>query len=220
MNADAVVSGNTYTYCVNNPTAFVDSDGFSPTSALFSQVCCTDLYILGCLDCVQLPSGMVLKNRRYYRITPVEAKGYATPTEMGNDEEPDCPLVKVYKHNTVDGSHEFYVAQYNDGKYTFYCRDYIVVASAEDYIAIKEVEIYEYELGVKDLQKGEHAPTQYVRHLQRHLQSHGVYSGEITGEFDDLTDAAVRKLQRRFRLPVDGIAGPATKPVVCTPVEP
>lgn len=50
-----------------------------------------------------------------------------------------------------------------------------------------------------------------VAALQVALRAHGVYDGTVDGVADDETAAAVRALQRRAGLPVDGIAGPQTR---------
>ena len=54
-----------------------------------------------------------------------------------------------------------------------------------------------------------HALGAHVAHLQRQLNAHGA-SLEISGLFDDATEAAVVAWQRRAGLVVDGIAGPKT----------
>lgn len=46
--------------------------------------------------------------------------------------------------------------------------------------------------------------------LQQVLMSAGVYSGELSGEFDQSTDEAVRVLQQQRGLIVDGIVGQQT----------
>ena len=47
--------------------------------------------------------------------------------------------------------------------------------------------------------------------LQQDLTTLGFYSGPINGQYGPLTTAAVKKLQARAGLPVDGIAGPQTE---------
>lgn len=46
----------------------------------------------------------------------------------------------------------------------------------------------------------------HVRELQYRLTWAGVYKGPVTGYFGDLTGAAVKRYQRRERLPVTGVA--------------
>lgn len=50
-----------------------------------------------------------------------------------------------------------------------------------------------------------------VKALQSQLKAAGIYAGKIDGDFGPATDAAVRELQRRQGLKVDGIAGPKTR---------
>jgi peptidoglycan hydrolase-like protein with peptidoglycan-binding domain len=50
-----------------------------------------------------------------------------------------------------------------------------------------------------------------VAALQAGLRARGFYAGDVDGYAGPLTDAAVRVLQRRAGLAVDGIAGPATR---------
>lgn len=50
----------------------------------------------------------------------------------------------------------------------------------------------------------------HVRELQYRLRWAGVYSGPVTGYFGDLTEAAVKRYQRRAHLDVTGTAGRAT----------
>ncbi|HEY8498254.1 MAG TPA: peptidoglycan-binding protein [Limnochordales bacterium] len=47
-----------------------------------------------------------------------------------------------------------------------------------------------------------------VEALQRHLARLGFYGGEVDGAYGELTEDAVRSLQRAFRLQADGVAGP------------
>jgi len=49
-----------------------------------------------------------------------------------------------------------------------------------------------------------------VARLQERLKVLGVYTGAIDGIFGRQTEAAVRQIQRRYRLQVDGIVGPST----------
>jgi peptidoglycan hydrolase-like protein with peptidoglycan-binding domain len=49
-----------------------------------------------------------------------------------------------------------------------------------------------------------------VRCLQEALIANSYLSGPSTGEFDDMTDAAVREYQEASGLGVDGIVGPIT----------
>ncbi|ASC69389.1 N-acetylmuramoyl-L-alanine amidase CwlM [Halomicronema hongdechloris C2206] len=49
-----------------------------------------------------------------------------------------------------------------------------------------------------------------VARLQERLRVLGVYAGVIDGIFGRQTEAAVRQIQRRYQLQVDGIVGPAT----------
>jgi len=53
-----------------------------------------------------------------------------------------------------------------------------------------------------------------VRWLQSHLQSAGMYTGDITGRYDDQTTQAVLEFQRKYRLDDDGIVGPNTRMVL------
>jgi murein DD-endopeptidase MepM/ murein hydrolase activator NlpD len=50
-----------------------------------------------------------------------------------------------------------------------------------------------------------------VAALQAGLRARGLYAGDVDGYAGPLTEAAVRELQRRAGLAVDGIAGPATR---------
>ena len=49
-----------------------------------------------------------------------------------------------------------------------------------------------------------------VMGLQQRLTSLGFYSGEISGVFNEQTEAAVKAAQENFNLPADGTVGPAT----------
>lgn len=49
-----------------------------------------------------------------------------------------------------------------------------------------------------------------VRSLQRQLTDLRYYAGPITGDFGELTDAAVRRFQRDKNLPIDGMVGSRT----------
>ena len=49
-----------------------------------------------------------------------------------------------------------------------------------------------------------------VMGLQQRLTSLGFYSGEISGVFNEQTEAAVKAAQEKFNLPADGSVGPAT----------
>lgn len=49
-----------------------------------------------------------------------------------------------------------------------------------------------------------------VARLQERLRVLGVYTGAIDGIFGRQTEAAVRQIQRRYQLQVDGIVGPST----------
>jgi general secretion pathway protein A len=53
-----------------------------------------------------------------------------------------------------------------------------------------------------------------VRWLQSHLHSAGMYTGDITGRYDDQTTQAVLEFQRKYRLEDDGIVGPNTRMVL------
>jgi len=53
-----------------------------------------------------------------------------------------------------------------------------------------------------------------VRWLQSQLQSAGMYTGDITGRYDDQTTQAVLEFQRKYRLVDDGIVGPNTRMVL------
>ena len=46
-----------------------------------------------------------------------------------------------------------------------------------------------------------------VKKLQNKLADAGVYSGKVTGYYDDATEKAVRKLQAKYGLEVDGVVG-------------
>jgi len=56
-----------------------------------------------------------------------------------------------------------------------------------------------------------HAANPDVAALQVALRARGLYSGDVDGTRGPLTSAAVRRLQARRGLAVDGIAGPATR---------
>jgi peptidoglycan hydrolase-like protein with peptidoglycan-binding domain len=47
--------------------------------------------------------------------------------------------------------------------------------------------------------------------LQTGLQSIGAYRGQLTGRFDETTEAAVLEFQQRCGLMLDGVVGPKTK---------
>jgi len=49
-----------------------------------------------------------------------------------------------------------------------------------------------------------------VRGVQQRLQALGVYSGGVTGTFGTATETAVREMQQRSGLQVDGVVGPNT----------
>ncbi|MFP4300286.1 MAG: peptidoglycan-binding domain-containing protein [Spirulinaceae cyanobacterium] len=49
-----------------------------------------------------------------------------------------------------------------------------------------------------------------VRSLQQRLRNLGYYQGDITGQFGDTTEAAVRRFQQAQGLTVDGVVGPRT----------
>ena len=51
---------------------------------------------------------------------------------------------------------------------------------------------------------------QHVHELQYRLTWAGAYSGPVTGYFGDLTEAAVKRYQRRIHVPVTGVADAAT----------
>jgi murein L,D-transpeptidase YcbB/YkuD len=53
-----------------------------------------------------------------------------------------------------------------------------------------------------------------VKLLQNRLKSLGVYSGSITGTFGAQTQAAVKKLQAKYKLSQLGVVGPATRAVL------
>ncbi len=55
---------------------------------------------------------------------------------------------------------------------------------------------------------------EHVRWLQSQLQSAGMYTGDITGRYDDQTTRAVQEFQRKCRLEDDGIVGPNTRMVL------
>ena len=52
------------------------------------------------------------------------------------------------------------------------------------------------------------------KELQQDLTDLGFYKGPINGQYGPLTTAAVKKLQARAGLPVDGIAGPQTEAAI------
>ncbi len=54
-------------------------------------------------------------------------------------------------------------------------------------------------------------PSKTVLALQMGVNAVGLEKLPLTGEYDVATREAVRSLQWRFRLPVDGIAGPETQ---------
>jgi peptidoglycan hydrolase-like protein with peptidoglycan-binding domain len=58
-----------------------------------------------------------------------------------------------------------------------------------------------------------------VRGVQRRLIELGFDPGEIDGRFGDKTEAAVKELQKKYDLEVDGIVGPATWAVLNSPPE-
>ena len=53
-----------------------------------------------------------------------------------------------------------------------------------------------------------------VAALQIGLQAKGLYGGTIDGHYGPATEQAVRRLQRRAGLSVDGVAGPRTHRVL------
>lgn len=59
-----------------------------------------------------------------------------------------------------------------------------------------------------------------VRGVQRRLKQLGFDPGEIDGRFGAKTEAAVRKLQEKYELDVDGVVGPKTWAVLNSPPEP
>jgi peptidoglycan hydrolase-like protein with peptidoglycan-binding domain len=59
-----------------------------------------------------------------------------------------------------------------------------------------------------ELRKGAHQLA--VRCVQRRLLGADIYEGEIDSKFGEKTDAAVRALQEREGLEVDGVVGPLT----------
>ena len=56
--------------------------------------------------------------------------------------------------------------------------------------------------------KGSTGRSYTVKRIQMELKVTGFYTGDITGKFDDATDAAVRAYQKKNGLTVDGIVGP------------
>jgi peptidoglycan hydrolase-like protein with peptidoglycan-binding domain len=44
-----------------------------------------------------------------------------------------------------------------------------------------------------------------IRRLQERLADVGLYPGEATGRFDEVTESAVRELQERFQIPATGV---------------
>lgn len=61
--------------------------------------------------------------------------------------------------------------------------------------------------GSKTMWKG--AQGKDVRKLQKLLTADGVYSGDITGKYDDKTEKAVKKFQTQYGMTADGIVGGA-----------
>jgi len=61
--------------------------------------------------------------------------------------------------------------------------------------------------GSKTMWKG--AQGKDVKKLQKLLTTYGVYSGKISGKYDDKTEKAVRKFQSAYGMTVDGVVGGA-----------
>jgi len=57
-------------------------------------------------------------------------------------------------------------------------------------------------------------PGEDIAEVQRILQILGYYRGNITGEYDSLTEQAVMDFQQDFGLPADGVVGPKTYEVL------
>jgi hypothetical protein len=70
----------------------------------------------------------------------------------------------------------------------------------------------EAELGERLLREGSSGPD--VRTLQAILRSRDYGSLKLTGVFDALTTAAVKRFQREAGLGVDGVVGPQTRPAL------
>lgn len=83
-----------------------------------------------------------------------------------------------------------------------------------DYIHITETDApyWKYLLGLRNLYNG-CSTSLFVKNLQEllHDAPQHFYTGNIDGVFGDLTEAAVRAMQRAANLTVDGIVGPNTK---------
>ncbi|HEY1539330.1 MAG TPA: peptidoglycan-binding protein [Solirubrobacteraceae bacterium] len=59
-----------------------------------------------------------------------------------------------------------------------------------------------------------------VRGVQRRLEQLGFDPGEIDGRFGAKTEAAVKQLQEKYELDVDGVVGPKTWAVLNSPPDP
>jgi len=57
-------------------------------------------------------------------------------------------------------------------------------------------------------------PGEDIAEVQRILQILGYYRGDITGEYDSLTEQAVMDFQQDYGLPADGVVGPKTYEVL------
>ena len=75
-------------------------------------------------------------------------------------------------------------------------------------LSINAAESYNLVLGERVLRKGDEGAD--VAILQRKLKEIGIYKGGIDGIFGAGTEEAVRNLQKKYKLTVDGIVGEKT----------
>jgi len=56
-----------------------------------------------------------------------------------------------------------------------------------------------------------------VRRIQRYLKRFGYYKNAIDGDYGPITEAAIKAFQKKYKLDIDGVAGPQTKGMMKTP---